>query len=1283
MSYRSRGRIASRAGVVLLTVLMVVGGASGGAGQPLQRERSVWDGPWNPSISEPEVEQFVQLWSARVPDESWFGPYLEADEIPQRVRDEGFHDLDVHTKFYLTHRLFERLVLLMPSLATDVAKAGADRREVDRQKEILYLFVFEKSWIKRLRAKDPSRRVVEKSKGLAVSPELRRSIDALSVVPAIPVARAPETKPPVAVTRTASAPALPRHRGLERLLAVKAATPAAPEPERTETTSTTPFGVGTYRLCSASPTKARECSVDLPVGTPSVADVDGDLIPDVLALLVIAPGTDLNSITATFEVRRLVPGAPLPGYVTAVQDVFLASKSIEFGFESPASLANVSHAEVTLKDIAQAVAGKILIGAKVTYDTPSAPSGLRFRTANQTWVDPLTPVESSPTQGTLLFNPAVDMQADLTLNRMPGQDEYTLQYVASGPSLLTGQVDVYGLSGALSRRINATVANLPASATVRFSKDAAGGVTVQYAASAAIASTNVVDTAYQSASTYTTTSLTATGIPANITVAYAPPRRVVYASSATTTLITVSRRNVVSGSEESFLSAQVTGLPQNVTVDANGMLPASGSASTLIYQASATTPNLSVLYTKNTGESFGGAVSGLPASVTLTLDMVAQRIGWTASGVTPAAVGQARIKSGGKTWDAGVTLSGIPASWEGLFTSGHFLFRGISGPLGNVSGFLTNHGSYLSLPGNHASINLASNGNLDGSFSMAQVNLADVIKTATGYTGDLRMGGGGLLALRAEVYSGATVAFASASINPLPTSIQFSQSNDEMNYTSNANFDLGITSWIGNTAGVANAPIPPPVTGLAVRDGYGCAGSVCGVGYFLKATIFGFPTGLSFRPAARTFQVTNFRPGVNSSLTLDVDLDNAVSPRTRLLATQSGIPSPINFTFGPVQTTSISGGKETTASYTASAAMGALTATIERGTDAGSLSVSNIPSSISATIRIVDGTSQALVTTSSSITNITAQFRRTSDVTFQAAVSLSQIPTSVDLSFGRISVTQGSNSFTVPGLRYRANADTLDVSAFANATLFGGNLQAAVSMLITNLGRTVDMFLNGTTLQAVSSPATSGIEIHTWGRINYMKTFGGCVPSSCPTFRIEYGGHAGVVPLTINDLGIAITNLSSLNIRLGITSGIDGNYGTFRFGWASMSVTIDVEASASACVTGWCLTIISATIHVTDPSFNVVFHLGTNHYGGWYHISTPVPCDLFPPTAYDIHVDINPHKHSTPVNGFTVAPPGAAEGNAWTVTPDPEGIVPDLAVDVAAALTSPYGGGFSISFPCH
>lgn len=725
-------------------------------------------------------------------------------------------------------------------------------------------------------------------------------------------------------------------------------------------------------------------------------------------------------------------------------------------------------------------------------------------------------------------------------------------------------------------------------------------------------------------------------------------------------------------------------LPTDVRVDLAG--------NTVTYQASSTIGRAWAYLDKKDGQTVYGDVTGVPASATITVDNAAQRVNWAASSPVTRVIFSGRALVSGRTWDAFFDAQTVPASWELVFASAHPVFRGISGPIGRVSMYATNHGSATTFPGNFASIVYRSaTGDVDVGFGMNAINLADLQQTSSGFTSDLRMGGGGAFRAYVDIVNGFLGAKLDATVNPLPTSIQISQAGEEIRYASNANFDLSTYFEAGDTRGITAAPAPPSlINTLSFRDGRGSGCSPC-LGFKGRFNLLGFPTGFVSSPSTRTVTITNFRPPAAANfLGLDVDVDDVVTPRTRVIATQSGIPSPVSFTFGPFTTETLgSGAKRTSFAYSSTGTLGSLNVYLERGTDVGDLFISNIPSSVNGNVTTANGTSTVSLTHSLSpnLGQVRARFRRTSDISFLASVQLFEVPTSMSLSFGRVTFDPaGSDEFTAPGLSYSANSSTLDILGSVGASLFGGDVQAAATLNVTNLGASTTLGLDGSTLKVRSTPATSNLEVHTWGRIRYLRSFGGCLPSSCPTLRIQYSGHAGVVPITINDLMVRAQSVSSLDVKLGITSKVTGSYGSFSFGFQSIAVSVDFYAQLEGCFAGGCATFASTPeIHTT---FNLTINWvgATNHEYKWIDYDTPfVGINICSFTAdWNIVVYMRPHQHfysGSPSNGFTISS-ATAEGGAWFLTPNPNGFFSSGVMEVAQALTAD-GGGLRFELECH
>ncbi|HET6316692.1 MAG TPA: hypothetical protein VFG86_09555, partial [Chloroflexota bacterium] len=565
---------------------------------------------------------------------------------------------------------------------------------------------------------------------------------------------------------------------------------------------------------------------------------------------------------------------------------------------------------------------------------------------------------------------------------------FALAYSSSsnvGPA--TVSIEDYA-NNVLQKRMYGSATQLPTTVNV----NAAISTTSTQATYTASSAIPRIDLAYfDRANALTTATSTILNIPTSMTVTLAQ-QTITFVANAPVGTITAavsrnggsagtdSRDHVILNRNGAALGAdlKISGVKE-FTID-----PANGGHYRLVlspggqqFVASATIDN---------GQFATAVISNLPSTMDVTVNLPSQVVTWTASAVINSVAVQARAISG-RTWDATLLLTGIPAQWDVSFASDHPLFRGITGPLGSVSATLTNHGTFTTFSGNHASaVFRGATGDLDASFRMTAINHAEMRRTiprggGTGSLIDLQMGGGQSFYVNADFLNGTSKALLQATVNPLPTSIQLSQANDAFGYNANTNFDLSAYAEVGDTAGVAAAPSPPSVRGISVRDGAGCDGCAAGI----KARVFieGFPTGFSADASSRTYSVTNFKPPgplvicipfcisiPRDFLVLDVDLTVLTPTPTKVLAVQNGIPSPVSITFGPITQENLADGKRTTVLYTATGNLGAFTADVVMGSAVGRLEISNIPASINVQMKIGNPTSTVSITNSAPISRI-------------------------------------------------------------------------------------------------------------------------------------------------------------------------------------------------------------------------------------------------------------------------------------------------------------------------
>lgn len=705
----------------------------------------------------------------------------------------------------------------------------------------------------------------------------------------------------------------------------------------------------------------------------------------------------------------------------------------------------------------------------------------------------------------------------------------------------------------------------------------------------------------------------------------------------------------------------VDGVPDEVKFDLVGQ--------TAKYRATSPVDQVAVDIDRRNGDTVAVDVTGIPSSIDLVLDSAASTVDWTASAPTsglgvvarfgPSTTGTTR------TFDTSLTLTGIPARWRSSHASGHPRFEGLSGPIGTLAATFTNHGATTVLSGDHLSAVFDQpSGDLDTSLRISNLSLADfeTLNTGSGgFRGDLNMGNGSPFGLNAQVNLGANRLSANGTISNLPSAMHIESTEGRFQYTGNTNPTIQLSAQYGSSSGLAGTPTPPAVHGLSVRDGNGA----------IKANLFltGFPKLMDFDPKTGVYRVGDFAPSL--PLVIDAALDNLVPTPLTVLVTQAGIPSGVDFTFGPTTTTTLGDGTaQTHLGYVASAAMGQLTAGATFGTNEAFFQASSVPSSMSIDTSFGPATKTVGVLLGSPVSQIKANFRHVGDATFAAGVQLDDVPTKVDLTIGK---KDGGEGVTTPVFTYKAATAGLDITAFARASLFGGDIQAAVDVNAVNLGAVVTADLVGKTLSLTSNPATQSFNLLASGRLNFN------VDLAFTAGPLRNTGTLNV-DLIITRFRVAFTDMSSLTLKAGITSAIEGSYGTFTIEERSnLFLTIEDHLVVE---TGFGdFPLIDFGPHTINPG-DVVgnFRLAGNHLGNWVTaLPTPLPCDvdLAPPDVdfLVVTVQLKPHPHATtPGPSFTVAG-AAAEGGAHIVTVNPFGFLPDFVLDIIARFATPLNNG--------
>jgi hypothetical protein len=606
------------------------------------------------------------------------------------------------------------------------------------------------------------------------------------------------------------------------------------------------------------------------------------------------------------------------------------------------------------------------------------------------------------------------------------------------------------------------------------------------------------------------------------------------------------------------------------------------------------------------------------------------------------------------------------------------------------------------LPGDHLSVFYdQSSGNLDASLQVSNLKSIHYHKLTDnnggGFSAGLNMGTGGSLGLSAQINLGSNSLSATGSFDHLPSVISLVSDGGHLTYSGNNNPTLNLDVAAGDNNAIAVTPAPDNVNGISVRDGK--SGSAIAI----KANIslVGLPDGLDFNTVTGIYKVTNYAPGTVNPLTLDVKLSALTPQPATLYATQAFTTSPVSFTFGPMTSVANSDGSHTTnILYTATSDLGAFDAEATYGSapmgEDAKLHISNIPASINVGVNFGDGTDSVAITNSDVITDITASFRYINDTAamssaFDASASLTNVPTSVSLVIGRGSSQINGGTDSAPDFSYTASTAGLGITAFADGYIVNPgsfSATAVVSLVVTDLGSQVTATLNGSDVHLTSSPATGSFLLDAAADIVFTISLNG-----------SFVGFTNTGSLTVNaniaDLTIGFQHASVLDINLGITTGITGDFTQFTFGETSQT-TITIWDNLSLCIDfpldigNQCFGVFSLASEADPAVWNL--HDVIDHW----HIDQDREGDIFDIPVLEfgvahcgVNVTANPNSYGDQPSNQVVlgAPPAGQDGlpNAWLITPDPSFFgftLPDFALDAVAFFESPYGNHIGANFGC-
>lgn len=319
------------------------------------------------------------------------------------------------------------------------------------------------------------------------------------------------------------------------------------------------------------------------------------------------------------------------------------------------------------------------------------------------------------------------------------------------------------------------------------------------------------------------------------------------------------------------------------------------------------------------------AATSVPTAADLLVDFPARHLAGTMSGPLGAVVAVARFPVGGRAFVAAAELTGVPAQFDADFADGLYRFRGLSGPLASARLVVTNHAGNLVEPtGQHLAVHFReATGDFDASAYLRNLSTLEYARTPAGQTFRLEADAAGEpVVLDVDVVLAAggvddTRLAATGRVTNLPATFDVALADGVVTYRADRSVGLEIEARIGKVAALAGLGAPLFANGVAVV-GRGCdPGGGCATDQSPYCTVFsrcfgavatlrmaGLPTLITVDTAAGTASFTGYQPPA-APLQAYLRLTGLLGslPDVRVLATLSGLPSPLDLTVGPISFT--------------------------------------------------------------------------------------------------------------------------------------------------------------------------------------------------------------------------------------------------------------------------------------------------------------------------------------------------------------------------------------------
>ncbi|GLZ30303.1 hypothetical protein Lesp02_24920 [Lentzea sp. NBRC 105346] len=363
--------------------------------------------------------------------------------------------------------------------------------------------------------------------------------------------------------------------------------------------------------------------------------------------------------------------------------------------------------------------------------------------------------------------------------------------------------------------------------------------------------------------------------------------------------------------------ATVSKLPSTMRI--TGTL---GDRTSIAVRNSAPIDGLGMTITGTQSGYLQASLEGLPATADVFVDVPAKHSEVTMSAPIRAVTALLRdIPVQGRRWSAYLGLTGIPAKFQADFGNGRYRFSGESGPLGSAAFAVTNHDGATSPvdPSHLAAHANTGNGDLDASLSVVGLRSAEYAETPTGFKVNVDAAQQAVTIDGNAISPGDIRYGVLGRISDLPGTVEVSApKGGPLTYTSDKSLELQAKLWFGKVNGISAAGGAPKFdNGIALVEGSCAEGQGCPrddsafcndkgcygmVGFF---NLVGLPTKLTADLANKKYGFEGLQPA-GKNLQLYLAGDKVFSPGTltgfKTLVDLVGLPSPMTFTLGPINT---------------------------------------------------------------------------------------------------------------------------------------------------------------------------------------------------------------------------------------------------------------------------------------------------------------------------------------------------------------------------------------------